>query len=171
MINYLFKKIAHIIFRPRSFSNKNVKKFAQKVNNEKILELGSGKSEFYSVKKYFDASNQFIQSDINPIYKRKIIDATKMNFKNEFDIVLCLNVLEHVFDYQKAINNIYNALKPSGIGIFVLPVFYPLHDEPHDYWRFTYHSLQKILNQFSKIDIKTNGPKKYPFSYYIKVVK
>ena len=81
----------HFIFRTRQFSNTRIRDFSKGIKNKKILELGSGnkeKEEYYSTKRFFDKTNDFIQSDICSEYGYRIIDATKMNFKNEFDIIV-----------------------------------------------------------------------------------
>tara|TARA_Y100000310_G_scaffold94401_1_gene92017 strand:+ start:16497 stop:17021 length:525 start_codon:yes stop_codon:yes gene_type:complete len=171
----IFRKFSHILFRTRPFVNKHLKKFAKNCNNKKILELGSGKSEkgkhSYSSKKFFNLTNDFLQTDMNPDFGHKVLDATKMNYKNEFDVILCLNVLEHVYEFQKAIDNIHAALKPQGTLLFFVPGYYPLHDEPHDYWRFTEHSLKKIFQNFSNIKISHSGVRQYPFGYFIEANK
>lgn len=171
----IFRAMAHFIFRTRKFNNDSIKKFAKGIKNKKILELGSGikvkEKYYYSAKQFFDNSNEFIQSDIVKDFGHKIIDVTEMEYHDKFDIILCMNVLEHVFDFRKAISNIYNSLKENGIAIIFVPVFYPLHDEPNDYWRFTEYSLKKLLNNFQKIEIKNSGPKQYPFAYYIEAHK
>jgi len=167
--------LTNTILRARQFNNRCIKEFATKIKNKKILELGSGKKYknkyYYSAKQFFHDSNKFIQSDITKEYGHKIIDATKMKYKNKYDIILCMNVLEHIYDYNKAIENIHNALKPNGTAIISVPVFYPFHDEPHDYWRFTEHSLKIILKKFTKIKIKHSGLKQCPFAYYIEAKK
>jgi len=125
----------------------------------------------YSAKKLFNNTNTFILSDIHEKLGHKIIDVTKMKFNNSFDIILCLNVLEHVYDYQKGVNNIYSSLKHGGTAIFFVPCYYPLHDEPNDYWRFTEHSLRKILNKFKFEKFEHSGIRQYPFAYYIEAKK
>ena len=148
----LFRTLIYFFIRARQFNNRCLRKFACEVKNKKILELGSGeKTEEmnYSYKRFFDNSNDFIQSDIVKEYGHKVIDATKIDYQNKFDIILCMNVLEHVFDFHKAIDNIYQALVSGGIVIITIPVFYPLHNEPNDYWRLIEHSLRKLLKEFS----------------------
>ena len=66
---------------------------------------------------------------------------------------------------------LHTALKENGIGIIFVPGFYPLHDEPDDYWRFTEHSLKKLLKDFRKIKIKHSGLRQYPFAYYVEAYK
>jgi SAM-dependent methyltransferase len=40
---------------------------------------------------------------------------------NEYDIVLCNHVLEHIPDDTKAMQELYRVLKPGGMGIFQIP--------------------------------------------------
>jgi SAM-dependent methyltransferase len=167
--------LVHFIFRLGQFKNKYIKILARNTHNKKILELGSGKSYkskyIYSVKNLFDSSNEFIQSDIIPEFGHKLVDVTKMNYKNEFDVILCLNLLEHIYDFKKAISNMYEALKEGGIVSVLVPCFYPLHDEPYDYWRFTSYSLKKMFSMFKDIKIVSYGIRKYPFGYYLEARK
>ncbi len=174
-MSFIFRKLSNFIFRTRSFNNASIEKFAKSVKNKTILELGSGKKlngkYYYSAKKFFDESNTFIQSDINKNFGHKIIDVTTMNYNKKFDIIICMNVLEHVYDFQTGIKNIYQALKPKGITVIFVPGFYPLHDEPHDYWRFTEHSLKLLLKDFKKVKIIHSGIRQYPFAYHIEAQK
>jgi len=166
-----FRVLAHFIFRIRQFNNRCLKNLAGDIRNKRILEIGSGQGDYYSAKHFFDSSNEFIQSDIVEGYGHKIIDVVQMNYKNEFDIILSLSVLEHIFDIHQAIENIYRALRPDGLAVFFVPGFYPLHGESNDYWRFTEHSLKRLLKKFKRIKIKHSGLKQFPFAYYIEAVK
>jgi len=80
-------------------------------------------------------------------------------------------VLEHVYNFQLAVKNIYKALKNGGIAVIGVPMFYPLHDEPWDYWRFSEHALQKIFSDFKIINFSHNGKREYPFTYYFEAKK
>src|SRR5690606_22888913 len=40
---------------------------------------------------------------------------------NEFDVILCNHVLEHVKDDKKAMAELYRVMKPGGWGIFQIP--------------------------------------------------
>jgi predicted SAM-dependent methyltransferase len=49
-------------------------------------------------------------------------DICNLPFKdNEYDIIFCNHVLEHIPDDTKAIQELYRVLKPSGMGIFQIP--------------------------------------------------
>ena len=40
---------------------------------------------------------------------------------NQFDIVFCNHVLEHIIDDKKAMQELYRVMKPGGFGIFQIP--------------------------------------------------
>lgn len=165
----------HLVADIRKFQYKNLSILAEGKTNKKILELGSGRQvrgkEYYSAKHLFDSRNEFLQSDVVKEFGHQIIDVTRMKYINEFDIILCLNVLEHVYDYEKAIANMHQSLKKGGVLVIAVPAFYPLHDEPHDYWRFTEHSLKKLLADFKKLKLVHMGKRQYPLSYYVEATK
>ena len=49
-------------------------------------------------------------------------DICNLPFKdNEFDIILCNHVLEHIPDDTKAMEELYRILKPGGFGVFQIP--------------------------------------------------
>lgn len=59
-----------------------------------------------------------------------------------FDLVLCTEVLEHVSDWPSAFHNLAVLLAPGGTLIITCPFFYPLHEQPIDYWRPTAHAMR-----------------------------
>jgi len=172
---FIFRGIFRYVLRVRAFNNRLIKGFAKGMKNKKILEIGSGKKyrgkHYYSVKNCFDDSNEFIMSDIKEEYGHKVVDVTNMDYENEFNVVLCLNVLEHVFNFNQAVENIHKALKPNGVAIIAIPFFYPLHDEPYDYWRFTKYSLERLFKRFDDFKIKHYGLREFPFFYYVEAIK
>lgn len=79
-------------------------------------------------------------------------DAHNLPFKEySFDNVIMTNVLEHVQEPQKVINESYRTLKPNGFIIVYTPFMYPIHGDPNDYWRFTDEGLRYLLRNFEII--------------------
>ena len=171
----IFRLLSHILFNPDGAKKKFLRKHCSKIHNKKILEIGSGKRVNgklkYSVADYFRRnSNEVVLSDINPGYGHKIVDITKSVPKG-FDMIICFNVLEHVFDFHNGIKNLYKALESNGVLFILVPAFYPLHDEPQDYWRYTEHSLRRLLSSFKKVQIDHYGKREYPFFYFVRAAK
>jgi len=65
---------------------------------------------------------EYITSDLeSPIADVKA-DICNLPFKdNEFDVVFCNHVLEHISDDTKAMQELYRVLKKDGFGIFQIP--------------------------------------------------
>jgi SAM-dependent methyltransferase len=164
-----------MVFRGRKFHYRHLAGFASEIRGRVILEIGSGKlvgGEYaYSAQHLFEASNQFIRSDVVPSYGHRVIDITQLDASDEFDVILCLNVMEHVYDFRRAFDNLYRAVKPSGTAIVAVPGYYPLHDEPFDYWRFTEHALRRLMAPYRTIKVANSGFRRYPFAYFVRADK
>lgn len=175
MLQKILKSIYHTITGTRKFYYKKLFEKAASIKNKHILEIGSGRPDNgkypYSARYLFDDSNEFVCTDLDPSFGHEVLDITKMEIDEEYDVILCLNVLEHVYEVEAAIQNIYNALKTGGVAFIAVPVFFPLHDEPYDFWRFTEHALRKLLDNFNEIKIYHKGMRRYPFGYFIQVSK
>ena len=76
-----------------------------------------------------------------------------------------------MFDFHNGIKNLHKALKNGGQLMILVPMFYPLHDEPQDYWRYTEPSLRKLLSIFKTVQIDYYGNREYPFFYFVVAVK
>ncbi|MGD9001085.1 MAG: class I SAM-dependent methyltransferase [Anaerolineae bacterium] len=76
-----------------------------------------------------------------------------------YDSALSLEVLEHVQDPWQAAGEIHRILRPGGILIVSVPHLSRLHEEPHDYFRFTVYGLQHLLETtgFEVVEIHRKG--------------
>lgn len=61
------------------------------------------------------------------------------------DAVLLTQVLEHVRRPAGVLSEIARVLRPGGSLYATVPLVWELHEEPHDYWRFTVHGLRALL--------------------------
>jgi len=78
-----------------------------------------------------------------------------------FDTVISTQTIEHVEDPQGLVNEAYRVLNDNGYFIISGPMYWPLHEEPYDFFRFTRHGFTYILEKagFKIIDIHSNGGK------------
>jgi ubiquinone/menaquinone biosynthesis C-methylase UbiE len=79
-------------------------------------------------------------------------------FKNdEFDGVICTEVLEHVENYQKLINEMHRVMKKNATAIITIPWSARYHYIPFDFFRYTPSSLKTMFKSFSSVEIKSRG--------------
>jgi SAM-dependent methyltransferase len=160
------RAVVHLLFGTRPWVRRNLEEFAAGVGGKRILEIGSGRHdlgrEAFSFRSVFDPSTEFVQSDVVPEFGHEIVDVRTMTFEEAFDVILCLYVLEHVFELEDAVRSMHRALRPGGTVVIAVPHLYPYHDEPTDYWRFTEHALRQMLAPFDTVQIKVRGFRKMP---------
>ncbi|MDD4319309.1 MAG: methyltransferase domain-containing protein [Candidatus Peribacteraceae bacterium] len=70
-----------------------------------------------------------------------------------FDVVLCTEVLEHLHTPERAIAEMRRVLRPGGLLLLSTRFIFPLHDVPHDYYRFTKYGLRHLLGSFEIIEL------------------
>ncbi|MHB1117942.1 MAG: methyltransferase domain-containing protein, partial [Minisyncoccota bacterium] len=77
----------------------------------------------------------------------------------KFDVVLSMNVLEHVYGFDNVISETSRVLKKGGIFIFSVPFMHHIHGSPDDYFRYTRSAIEKMLKEhnFKDIEIQEIG--------------
>jgi SAM-dependent methyltransferase len=60
-----------------------------------------------------------------------------------YDHVLLINVLEHIFDYRQLLAEATRIVRPGGSVIIIVPFLFPIHPDPHDFWRFSQEALKR----------------------------
>lgn len=76
--------------------------------------------------------------------------------------VVVVETLEHAEFPRKALEEIYRILKPNGIVIQSSVMNFPIHNYPHDYWRFTPEAFKSLLREFSWAYVESAGRGDFP---------
>ena len=64
-----------------------------------------------------------------------------------FDVVVCSEVLEHLYRPQAAVHEINRILKPTGVLIATVPFLFPVHGDPEDFGRYTQEYWRRTLTE------------------------
>lgn len=63
----------------------------------------------------------------------------------QYDSLFCTQVLQHLPNPERAVKEIARVLKPGGKAVLSVPHLVWMHNEPHDYWRFTKYGMARLL--------------------------
>jgi SAM-dependent methyltransferase len=114
----------------------------------KLLDVGCGHRPYE--KTYFSAAESYLGTDYLTDRSRPDIVASALDLPfdaNTFDTVTSTEVLEHLVDPLRALTEMHRVLKPDGYLILSVPMHWPRHEQPYDYWRFTYDGLLHLLQE------------------------
>src|SRR3989344_1729186 len=134
---------------------------AKKYTKGKLVDIGCGRMPYRRVlEPLVDSYIGVDHPKISKLYKSGVkpevlADAKSLPFgNNTFDTALLIQVLEHVDSPEEVIKEAARILKPNGILIISVPFFYPLHDMPYDWGRYTSSALKSFLARASLRIIK-----------------
>jgi len=129
-----------------AFYDRNLKHHAA----GKLLDLGCGKVPLYAAYRDLVTDNVCVDWDSSWHKSEHLdyeLDLTKtLPFaNNEFDTIILSDVLEHIPVPEQLWNEMARLLSPNGKIILNVPFYYWLHEEPHDYYRYTEFALRRFV--------------------------
>ncbi len=115
-----------------------------KVCRGRVLDIGAADGWLST---QLDASAEYISLDYPAtaieLYRTRpfvFADACAMPFADaSFNAIACYEVVEHVSRPDALLEEVARVLVPGGVAEFTMPFYYPIHDAPHDYQRWTRH--------------------------------
>lgn len=119
----------------------------------RLLDLGCGNQPY---RPYVTKVVEYVGLDYPPtqggleISSRPEVygDARELPFAPaSFDGVLCFQVLEHVDRPEVVLQEVWRVLKPGALGLISVPLFYNLHMEPYDYFRYTPYGFRSLAER------------------------
>jgi len=111
----------------------------------KLLDVGGGQVRRY--KHLCPKVTEYKTLDINADWKPDIVGSAEAIPLPDasVDSILSTQVLEHVPHPWIAIKEMARILKPGGIAVITVPQWNELHEEPHDYFRYTRFGLESMF--------------------------
>jgi len=160
----------------RNHINQFIKKVSFSYNHivGRLLEVGPQDRSF--IKNMFP-NLEYFDLDINDKYNPRIVgDLTKENQdipSNYFDIIFCMEVLEHSLNPFNVVKELRRILKNQGLLVVSAPLNWRIHGPIPDCWRFTEHGFKVLLKDFDIIEIdilETPGRELFPIHYNVLAV-
>jgi len=128
-----------------------------------VLDVGCGQSPY----------RHLLASEKTKYFGIDVVDASKFDYRNPdivpfngedipfesdmFSGLICTEVLEHVQNYQKLIDEMYRVMRKGGKGVITVPWSARYHYIPYDFFRYTPASLTIMFAMFSEVQIKARG--------------
>ncbi|HEX3224494.1 MAG TPA: class I SAM-dependent methyltransferase [Gaiellaceae bacterium] len=117
---------------------------AQDVRGARVLDVGCGDRPYEEL---LQGTAEIVGFDVpgNPHADlHGSIDAIPVE-DGSFDVVLCLQVLEHVPDPDAAVRELRRVVKDGGRVLLSTHGIYPFHPNPDDLWRWTHTGLERLF--------------------------
>jgi SAM-dependent methyltransferase len=132
------------------------REFARIGAGSEVLTVGAGGEVGELLAEHARRNGFYVTSfDIDEKYAPDILgDICAHDFEGRaFDVIVLSEVLEHVHSPHLAIANIRAALREGGRLILTVPFLFPIHERPHDYYRYTRYGLEFLLRDFREVSI------------------
>tara|TARA_Y100001935_G_scaffold181312_1_gene150117 strand:- start:117 stop:791 length:675 start_codon:yes stop_codon:yes gene_type:complete len=158
------KKLISLIERIKinNFYLENRKDFRDQIlndikSNDEVLDIGKAMRDKH--KKIVCKSLETL--DVNDFgdYPDIICDICSdvTGLENKYDKIICIAILEHVYDPFKAVANLKKLLKENGIIYGMVPYLYHYHAPQNlkfqDYFRFSKDALAYLFKDFSNVEL------------------
>lgn len=126
----------------------------------RMLDVGCGVKPYLETARPYVVEHVGLDQDVT-IHDRSNVDLSGSACgipadDHSFDTVLCTEVLEHIEDPGLALAEACRVLKPGGYGIYTVPLFWHIHEEPRDFYRYTRFGLEHLFEKsgFEVVGIK-----------------
>jgi SAM-dependent methyltransferase len=125
-----------------------------------VMDVGGGRDAPHD--EAWPASARRVRIDITPTHRPDIqADAVALPIGDAgADGVLMVEVLEHLPNPGAAIAEARRVLRSGGILLGSAPFVWPVHGDPHDFFRFSEDGLRILLRDFSAVHIEPIGSAK-----------
>ncbi len=116
--------------------------------NGNILDIGGGANSDYH--KLIKGTHNFFVVNLDPNSKPDLFHDIETPFPlpdEQFDHVVCLNVLEHIFEINLVFSEQVRCVKVGGTLVFATPFMHHVHGSPDDFLRYTESAYRRLAKK------------------------
>jgi SAM-dependent methyltransferase len=112
-----------------------------------VLDAGAGRSPYkplFAHARYEAADFAQLGTDYAPL--DYVCDLSEIPVEDErFDRIIFNQVLEHIPAPRRVLAELYRVIKPGGLILCSCPLYFPEHQRPYDYFRYTQYALRLLF--------------------------
>ncbi len=115
-----------------------------------ILDVGGGRRSGYH--ELIKGNHSFYVINLDPGCDPDAFVDIEKPFPIEsekFDHAICLNVMEHIFEFDHVFREQLRCVKKGGTLIFATPMVYHIHGSPDDYLRYTASAYRRLAEKYN----------------------
>lgn len=151
------------------FRREEYKALARLTIDGNVLDVGGSKKSGYH--ELIKGDHTIVTGNIDESYGIDVVfDAQKEwpFLDASFDGVLFVNLLEHLYRYDVAVEEAYRVLREGGTVAGVVPFMFNVHASPNDYFRYTRSALLRIFDErgFKEVHITELGTGAFSVIYH-----
>lgn len=114
-----------------------------------VLDAGAGHGPYrklfghaaYETADFAQLATKYTQLDY-------VCDLAEIPVENaRYDRIVFNQVLEHVDDPPAVLTELFRVLKPGGLLLCTCPLYFPEHQKPYDFYRYTQFGLRHLFEQ------------------------
>ncbi|MDD5054960.1 MAG: class I SAM-dependent methyltransferase [Candidatus Peribacteraceae bacterium] len=159
-----------IVTQPdRYILQEQMSRYAPELSGD-LLDIGCGGCRRYAG--YFRHVKTYRTLDANAAWKPDIVGSAEHIPlpDNSVDAVLSTQVFEHLPHPQVAIAEVFRVLKHGGRCLLTVPQTNELHEEPHDYFRYTKYGLRTLFTDAGfRVDVMEQRGKYHSMLMQIRI--
>jgi SAM-dependent methyltransferase len=122
-----------------------------------VLDVGAGDAPYRELFAHTDYRTNDWEQSLHPGAREAdyVGSADALPVADEtFDLVLCTQVLEHVPEPAAVVAECARVLRAGGTFAATVPLVWQLHEQPHDYYRYTDAGVEHLLLRSGLVDCK-----------------